>query len=70
MARAPAGATRFGPDRRDLVALDQHLPARMRLRVHPVEDASGAQKERVGSGGGGKRPTSGCQKRKKTSQSA
>ena len=40
------GAGRRGdvrPDGLDLVALDQHRPALVRLRIHPVEDARGAE---------------------------
>ena len=37
--------------RRDPVALDQHRPALVRLRVHPVEDAGGAEQVGVGERG-------------------
>jgi hypothetical protein len=54
------GRGQVRPDRGDAVALDQNLPAGMRLAVHPVEYARGLQQHRLlrrlGGGEGGRRP--------------
>ena len=49
----PGGTDSAGPHRRDPLALDQHLPARMRLGVGAVEHLRGAEQDRLRHRGGG-----------------
>ena len=62
---APAGAATFGPHCRDLVAIDEDMPACVRAWIDAVEHLRGAEEERVGGRWRGDGRSEDCDQRRR-----